>query len=53
MIKSTDRKTSGVQSAKKIAQRIPALGRGRRLSENEVRVIADRIEAQCRNLEGA
>jgi hypothetical protein len=53
MIKTADWKTSGVQSAKKIAQRIPGLGRGRRLSENEVRMIADRIEAQCRNLEGA
>jgi hypothetical protein len=54
MIKTTgDWKTSGVQSAKKIAQRIPGLGRGRRLSENEVRAIADRIEAKCRNLEGA
>ena len=43
----------GVQSARKIAERIPHLGKGRRLSDQEIQHIATRIEDKCRNVEGA
>lgn len=44
---------SGVQRAKGLADRVPGLGRGRRLTAEEVRQIAGRLEAHCRNVEGA
>lgn len=43
----------GVQSARKIAERIPHLGKGRRLSDQEIQHIATRIEDKCRDVEGA
>ena len=48
-----DWRTSGVQRAKGLAENLPMLGRGRRLSATDVRRIGDRIEAHCRNVEGA
>jgi len=53
LIKSPHWKNLGVQSAKNIASRLPDLGRGRRLSTQEVQQIAARLEDKCRNLEGA
>ena len=43
---------TGVQPAKGIANRIPKMGRGRRLSPSEVTTLAARIEDKCRNVEG-
>ncbi|BDS05061.1 hypothetical protein NT6N_01010 [Oceaniferula spumae] len=43
----------GVQSAKNIALRLPDLGKGRRLTHQEVQQIAARLEDKCRNIEGA
>lgn len=48
-----DRARSGVQRAKGLADRVPALARGRRLSNDEIKQIAGRMEAHCRNVEGA
>lgn len=42
-----------VQPTKNLASRVPNLAQGRRLREEEVRLIAGRIEAHCRNVEGA
>lgn len=53
MIKSEHWKKLGVQSARKLSLRLPALGRGRKLSPIEVQQIAARIEDKCRNIEGA
>jgi hypothetical protein len=53
MIKSEKWKKLGIQSASKIAQRIPKLGKGRRLLPQEIEAIAARIEDKCRNIEGA
>ena len=46
-------RTSGVQTTRKLAERLPGLGRGGSLTEDKIRVIADRIEAHCRDVEGA
>ncbi|MFC5052011.1 nuclease-related domain-containing protein [Rubritalea spongiae] len=43
----------GVQSASKLADRLPALGKGRRLRSDEIKAIAARIEDKCRDIEGA
>lgn len=43
---------TGVQTAKGIANRIPKMGRGRKLSPSEVTALAARIEDKCRNVEG-
>ncbi|WP_018969045.1 nuclease-related domain-containing protein [Rubritalea marina] len=43
----------GVQSATKIAERLPSLGKGRRLNTSEIKAIATRIEDKCRDIEGA
>jgi len=43
---------TGVQPAKGIANRIPKMGRGRKLSPSEVTALAARIEDKCRNVEG-
>lgn len=53
MVKSKQWKKLGVQSAKNIASRLPDLGKGRRLSTQEVQQIAARLEDKCRNIEGA
>lgn len=44
---------SSVQPIKDLADRVPKLAKGRRLSEEEVMLIARRIEEHCRNVEGA
>lgn len=44
---------TGVQPAKDIAERIPKMGRGRKLSPSEVTSLAARIEDKCRIVEGA
>lgn len=46
-------KILGVQSARNIAQRIPGLGKGRKLSSQEIQIISARIEDKCRDIEGS
>lgn len=53
MIKSDKWQKLGIQSASKIANRLPDLGRGRRLHSHEIEAISARIEDKCRNIEGA
>jgi hypothetical protein len=53
MIKSDKWRKLGIQSARKLATRIPELGRGRNLTPEEVQYIAVRLEDKCRDIEGA
>jgi hypothetical protein len=52
-IKSDQWEKRGIQSANKIAQRLPGLGKGRKLSPQEIQQISARIEDKCRKIEGA
>ncbi|MGJ8673978.1 nuclease-related domain-containing protein [Rubritalea sp.] len=52
-IRSDNWSKLGVQSASKIADRLPALAKGRRLRPDEIKAIAARIEDKCRDIEGA
>lgn len=52
-VKSEKWRLLGVQSASKLAHRLPQLGRGRRLTPQEVQHIAARLEDKCRTIEGA
>jgi hypothetical protein len=45
--------TCGVQSLKGLADRLPSLQRGPGLSEREIQILGDKIEAHCQNVEGA
>ena len=50
-VKARNGQLSGVQSAKGLANRIPSLGRGRKLTPHEVTAIAARIKDRCRNVD--